>query len=144
METQGEGRERSGPPATAALDALQTLTVEEVAEVLGVNQETVRRYVREGQLRAARWGRRHHIRPEAIREFQEARTFSAPDPAEWIRRARSGKARARTARAPRRGGSVTAPSRPGVGAPQAGGEPPPAPGRPGGSALPDRPAAVVR
>jgi len=144
METQGEGRERSGRPATAALDALQTLTVEEVAEVLGVNQETVRRYVREGQLRAARWGRRFHIRAEAVREFQADREVVVPDPAEFIRRARTRKARARRGPAARRGGPVVAPSRPGVGAPQAVGDPPPASGRPGGSALPDRPAAVVR
>ena len=32
-----------------ALDDLRTLTVEEVAEVLGVHGETVRRWVREGE-----------------------------------------------------------------------------------------------
>jgi len=69
-------------------DDLKTLTVEETADILGVHAESVRRWVREGQLRAARWGRRLRIRLDAIREFQEAREVHPPDPADFIRRAR--------------------------------------------------------
>jgi len=63
-----------------ALDDLETLTVEEVAEILGVRPETVRIWIREGALRAMKWGRRFHVRPEAVEQFQEGRAFAAPDP----------------------------------------------------------------
>jgi excisionase family DNA binding protein len=80
--------EAKQPNLAAGLEDLRTLTIEEVAEVLGVHGETVRRWVREGHLRAARWGGRLHVTVKAVREFQEAREVYPPDPAEFIRRAR--------------------------------------------------------
>lgn len=74
-------------------DDLKTLTVEEVAEVLGVNGETVRRWAREGRLAAYKIGRRLRFRPQAVDEFLESCRLQVPDPADFIRRARGGKAR---------------------------------------------------
>ena len=79
-----------------ALDDLRTLTVEEVAEVLGVHAESVRRWVRDGSLQAARWGGRLHITAEAVRQFQNVRKVIVADPADLIRRARRRIAHART------------------------------------------------
>jgi len=89
-------------------DDLRTLTVEVAAEVLGVHAETIRRWVREGQLRAARWGGRLHFTAEAVREFQAASQVQVPDPAEFIRRARRGKARSGARRRARRRGPLPA------------------------------------
>jgi len=49
------------------LDDLRTLAVEEVAQILGVRPEAVRIWIREGLLRAMKWGRRFHVRPEDLR-----------------------------------------------------------------------------
>ena len=70
------------------LDDLRTLTVEAVAEVLGVHAESVRRWVRDGSLQAARWGGRLHITAAAVRAFQEAHRILIPDAADFIRRQR--------------------------------------------------------
>mgnify|MGYP006291000705 CR=1 FL=1 len=73
---------------------LRTLTVEDAADVLGVSAETVRRYVRRGDLAAMRWGRRIRITPEAIRAFQDARKVRPQrkgfDVREALRRMRGG------------------------------------------------------
>jgi excisionase family DNA binding protein len=69
------------PPATTLrLDDLHTMTVEEVAEILGVHVESVRRWVREGELTAARWGGRLRITTEAVRRFQSGRAVHIADP----------------------------------------------------------------
>jgi excisionase family DNA binding protein len=65
---------------------LKTLTVEEVAELMGVHPETVRRWVRDGRLQAMRWGDRLRFKPEAIRKFQEACQVHIPTPAENLKR----------------------------------------------------------
>ncbi len=72
-----------------ALDDLRTLTVEEVAELLGVHAETVRRWVREGLLPAARWGGRLRISVGAVREFQAGAGVRPTDPMSSVRRART-------------------------------------------------------
>jgi len=83
---------------------LRTLTVEGVAEILGVRPEAVRIWAREGRLAAYKVGRRLRFRPQAIEEFLEGCRVKVPDPAEFIRRAtRGGKAR--------RGGRRTAKNR---------------------------------
>jgi excisionase family DNA binding protein len=66
------------------LDNLETLTVEQVAEVLGVHPESVRRWAREGDLAAMRWGRRLRFWPEAVREFQEARAVQVPSAEDFV------------------------------------------------------------
>jgi len=67
---------------------LSTLTVEEVADALGVRPETVRLWAREGKIEAMRWGRRLRFRPDAIRVFQESRAVEVPDAGEFVQRAR--------------------------------------------------------
>ena len=76
-----------------ALDDLRTLTVEEVAEVLGVRPEAVRIWAREGRLEAMRWGRRLRFRPEAVRAFQDAAAVEIPDVREFVRKMRHTHAR---------------------------------------------------
>ncbi len=61
-------------------DDLRTLTVEEAADILHVRAEAVRILIREGRLEAMRWGKRLHIRPEAIARFQEGCVVRVPDP----------------------------------------------------------------
>jgi len=45
------------------------LCLKEVSEVLKLNINTVRRYVREGKIRAAKFGRIYRVREEALEEF---------------------------------------------------------------------------
>ena len=131
-------------------DDLRTLTVEEAAEILGVHGETIRRWVREGQLRAARWGGRLHFTAEAVREFQAACQVQVPDPAEFIRRARGGKARSGGRRIARRGRPLPGQSGRAAARPQPcrtartvpGAQP--SPEQPGGCPPAERPAAAVR
>ena len=73
------------------LEDLRTLTTEEVAELLGVQPESVRRWTREGKLPAARWGGRLHFSVEPIRQFQAAAAVQLCDPADLVRRARRDK-----------------------------------------------------
>ena len=47
----------------------QYLTLEQVAEALQLQVETIRRYVRAGELKAARFGRRYRVRPEELDRF---------------------------------------------------------------------------
>jgi excisionase family DNA binding protein len=69
-------------------DDLRTLTVAEVAALLGVRPEAVRIWVREGRLEAMRWGRRLHFAPEAVREFQRGAAVKTADAREFVRRQR--------------------------------------------------------
>ena len=64
------GADMGTPPV---LDDLRTLTVEDVASLLGTSQETVRRYVRDGHLIAMRWGRRLRFYVKDVRAFQQGR-----------------------------------------------------------------------
>lgn len=45
------------------------LTVDEIAEDLQVHRETVRRWIRTGQLKSFKVGRQYRIKPEDIAEF---------------------------------------------------------------------------
>ncbi len=45
------------------------LSLREVSEVLRLNINTVRRYVREGKLQAAKFGRVYRVREEMLEEF---------------------------------------------------------------------------
>ena len=45
------------------------LSLQEVSEVLKLNINTVRRYVREGKIQAAKFGRVYRVREEALEEF---------------------------------------------------------------------------
>ena len=45
------------------------LSLKEVSEVLRLNINTVRRYVREGKIPAAKFGRIYRVREEALEEF---------------------------------------------------------------------------
>jgi excisionase family DNA binding protein len=54
------------------------LTTENVAELLQVDVETVRRYIREGKLRAIKLGREYRVRREDFEEFLEERKTRNP------------------------------------------------------------------
>ena len=125
-------------------DDVRTLRVEEAAEILGVHGETIRRWVREGQLRAARWGGRLHFTAEAVREFQAACQVQVPDPAEFIRRARGGKARGGGRRTARRGGPLPGQSGRTAGGPHPGRAAQPSPEHPAVSAPAEGLVDVVR
>ena len=45
------------------------LSLKEVSEVLKLNVNTIRRYVREGRIQAAKFGRVYRVREEALEEF---------------------------------------------------------------------------
>jgi len=45
------------------------LSLREVSEALKLNINTVRRYVREGRIQAAKFGRVYRVREEALEEF---------------------------------------------------------------------------
>ena len=45
------------------------LSLKEVSEALKLNINTVRRYVREGRIQAAKFGRVYRVREEALEEF---------------------------------------------------------------------------
>ena len=47
----------------------KVLCLKEVSEVLKLNINTVRRYVREGKIQAAKFGRVYRVREEALEEF---------------------------------------------------------------------------
>jgi len=61
-------------------------TPREVAEMLKVNERTVRRWVRTGQLRAYRFGRQLRIPAEALEEF--GRPPAGAVEADWLARCR--------------------------------------------------------
>jgi len=61
-------------------------TPKEVAEMLKVNERTVRRWVRTGQLRAYRFGRQLRIPAEALEEF--GRPPAAAAEADWLAKCR--------------------------------------------------------
>ena len=57
------------------------LSLRDVSEVLKLNIDTVRRYVREGRIQAAKFGRVYRVREEALEEFikeQENRWTASP------------------------------------------------------------------
>jgi len=54
---------------TTMHDTREYLTPEEAAEVLHLNVQTVRKYIRQGQLKASKTGRHYKIHTEWIHEF---------------------------------------------------------------------------
>jgi excisionase family DNA binding protein len=54
------------------------LTTENVAELLQVDVETVRRYIRKGKLRAIKLGREYRVRRDDFEEFLEERKTRNP------------------------------------------------------------------
>ena len=58
------------------------LSLKEVSEVLKLNINTVRRYVREGKIRAAKFGRIYRVREEALEEFIKKQEKSGGVPKE--------------------------------------------------------------
>jgi len=62
-----------------------TITVSEAARQLGRNPETVRRWIREGKLRATKVGARHVIDELDLAALLDATTIGAALPPEWQR-----------------------------------------------------------
>jgi excisionase family DNA binding protein len=60
------------------------LTVPEVAKRLGKNPETIRRWIREGKLRAHKVGTQHVVEEDDLRAVAEPSTM-LPLPAAWGR-----------------------------------------------------------
>lgn len=71
------------------------LTTEEAAEYLQVTVDTVRRYIREGRLRASRLGREYRIRQEDLDAFLDPSTFVGPGKEfeSWVDFMKTGKAK---------------------------------------------------
>ncbi len=59
------------------------LTVPEAARRTGRNPETIRRWIREGRLRATKVGTQHVIDEAALDEMVETRSDRVPLPDEW-------------------------------------------------------------
>lgn len=51
---------------------MEYFTVAEVAEILKLNPETVRNYIRQGRLKASKIGREYRISEKRLQEFLEA------------------------------------------------------------------------
>lgn len=60
-----------------------TLTVPEAARRTGRNPETIRRWIREGRLRASKVGTQHIIDEHDLGELVDAASGAAMAPAEW-------------------------------------------------------------
>ena len=54
-------------------------SAEEVAEILQVHTDTVRRYLRTGALRAAKIGKAYRVQEKDLQAFIEARIKEAPE-----------------------------------------------------------------
>jgi excisionase family DNA binding protein len=50
-------------------DVTEVLSINQVAEILGVNRRTVERAIREDELRAVKRGGRWYIRAQALEDF---------------------------------------------------------------------------
>jgi excisionase family DNA binding protein len=59
------------------------LTVPEAARRVGRNPETVRRWIREGRLRARKIGTQHIIDEEDLASVSEMQSDTLPVPPEW-------------------------------------------------------------
>lgn len=45
------------------------MTIPQAAEVLGISASTLRKYVSEGRLETAKYGKAHKIQPESLKRF---------------------------------------------------------------------------
>lgn len=59
------------------------MTVPEAARRLGKNPETIRRWIREGKLRASKVGTQHVIEERDLQAVVEQHTDTLPVPPEW-------------------------------------------------------------
>ena len=60
----------------------ELLSIQEVAQITGLHEITIRRYVRSGELEAVRIGRRIRVRREAVDKLMKPmRPESEPEPA---------------------------------------------------------------
>lgn len=48
---------------------IELLKVEDLAKVLGCNMETIRRYIRQGKLKAQKIGRRYYVSKDNLKAF---------------------------------------------------------------------------
>jgi len=48
---------------------MELLTPEQVSEILQITPQTVRRYIREGKLKASKFGRVYRVRREELERF---------------------------------------------------------------------------
>jgi len=53
---------------------VELLKVEDIAKTLDVNLETIRRYIRQGKLKAQKIGRRYYVSKDNIISFVNAET----------------------------------------------------------------------
>lgn len=53
---------------------IELLKVEDLAEVLGCNMETIRRYIRQGKLKAQKIGRRYYVSKDNLKTFANGGT----------------------------------------------------------------------
>ena len=67
------------------------LSVEDVAQVLGVRAEAVRIFAREGRLEAFKVGRRLRFRSASVDDFLETCRLRVPKPSETFARWRRGR-----------------------------------------------------
>lgn len=67
-----------------AREDLETLTVEEAAELLKVSRETIRRYVRDDHLSAMHWGGRIRFYLKDIQAFQQKQRIRPSDAAALV------------------------------------------------------------
>jgi len=63
-------------PTSHSLGA-RMLSVTEVADHLGISEETVRRFIRRDELRSVSFGRRVLVHPDDLTEFIESRRASS-------------------------------------------------------------------
>ena len=62
-------------------EPLRWLLIEDVAQILGVSPECLRRWIRLGKLEAYRWGGRLRFKSAAVYAFRDSPTVTAPLPA---------------------------------------------------------------
>ena len=56
------------------MEDLKLLTLEEVAEIIGIQRRTIYNYIKEGKLKAVRIGKYWRVKQEDIKDFIEVGT----------------------------------------------------------------------
>ena len=59
------------------LGDLELFTVEELSEKLGIQERTIREYLKSGKLKGRKMARRWYVSEDSLREFFEAEEASA-------------------------------------------------------------------
>lgn len=57
---------------TVKIGELELYTVEELSELMGIQERTIREYLKSGQLKGRKLGKRWYISESALREYFEA------------------------------------------------------------------------